>query len=735
MLSLNPLDGIMQTWLNWVIPVCKDIVVLMGIAFYILTRVTLHQSHRSDDLPGVLEFRRSFASSSFDHLLLLTAGLELFLLVLPLFIEYKRFFYQSRLLSYFPVIVWVGYAIRLVTGTDAAFWLRNMSVCLWHWYLLAAVCVIYFLFISIKDPAEFDDRRMRGNRLFDERRRQNRALAGCWIVAVTIMTLFVFIRGGASSHVGNFHTLPIALRIFYLSFWGFILLVISPFVLNWVKLVLIRHHDLKWNRLRQAVENGNLKDLQGQIQAGANPFHSSDYQPTNTPTRSSLAIVAAAHNQNHVLLYLLNDVKGVSIWETEYGTGHTALMKAIINKNQEAAQLILQKLNGWAAKLIKEFLVETKDDNGDCALMVACRYGCNVMIELLLPHYAGINLSLLQNKGRFSPITLAIQQGHPNTVEYLVEDVNESFASLKDGYGRTPLMVAAIYGQLGILKYLVEARQVEDLGFQTDGYPEDAWQKGRKGDKAIHFAAANGHLDIVKYLIETRKVPVDEPDEEGFTPLYRAIDGGQLHVVEYLVEKGADINKRVQESTDHFWTPQYWAAYNLLSRYPSQDEATRPHRERRKRIIEYLLSLPNVDTNVIVKDMTNTDSFMGKLLTENKDIYDLLSSDIEKRRVMMTTRSIVQRRGTRAQATVPDNTKAQATVSEKTDQPPPTEEQTRQAVAKWVMTGANTDMFRQLMDFFPGNSTTDFPSRRPAVSRGQKKQLAVRAKQLLPDAA
>ena len=92
MFSLNPLDGIMQTWLYWVIPGCKDIVVSLGIAFYIWMRVTLHQSNQSRDLPGVLEFRRSFASSSFDHLLLLTAGLELFLLVLPLFIEYKRFF-------------------------------------------------------------------------------------------------------------------------------------------------------------------------------------------------------------------------------------------------------------------------------------------------------------------------------------------------------------------------------------------------------------------------------------------------------------------------------------------------------------------------------------------------------------------------------------------------------------------------------------------------------------------
>lgn len=63
------------------------------------------------------------------------------------------------------------------------------------------------------------------------------------------------------------------------------------------------------------------------------------------------------------------------------------------------------------------------------------------------------------------------------------------------------------------------------------------------GDK-IHDAAQGGDLASVKALIEKNPDLIDARDAEGRTPLHWACRGVHLEVIEYLVEKGADVNAR-----------------------------------------------------------------------------------------------------------------------------------------------------------------------------------------------
>ena len=58
----------------------------------------------------------------------------------------------------------------------------------------------------------------------------------------------------------------------------------------------------------------------------------------------------------------------------------------------------------------------------------------------------------------------------------------------------------------------------------------------------LHDAANKGNLDRVKTFVE-QGVDIDECDSEGWTPLWLASFNNHRHVVKYLVEQGASVDK------------------------------------------------------------------------------------------------------------------------------------------------------------------------------------------------
>lgn len=59
----------------------------------------------------------------------------------------------------------------------------------------------------------------------------------------------------------------------------------------------------------------------------------------------------------------------------------------------------------------------------------------------------------------------------------------------------------------------------------------------------IFAAAANGDLESVKYFVTEKVVSVDtRAVGTGQTPIFQAVQGGYLNVIEYLVDAGATIN-------------------------------------------------------------------------------------------------------------------------------------------------------------------------------------------------
>ena len=106
---------------------------------------------------------------------------------------------------------------------------------------------------------------------------------------------------------------------------------------------------------------------------------------------------------------------------------------------------------------------------------------------------------------------------------------NKADLNAKGSYGYTPLMVAALTGNIEGVKLLVEA-----------GAGVDKSQKD--GQTPLWLAALNGHSDIVSFLAKkgANLNVVDENEKQ--TPLMLAADFGYLDTVKALLKAGADVN-------------------------------------------------------------------------------------------------------------------------------------------------------------------------------------------------
>jgi uncharacterized protein len=98
---------------------------------------------------------------------------------------------------------------------------------------------------------------------------------------------------------------------------------------------------------------------------------------------------------------------------------------------------------------------------------------------------------------------------------------------LANARGETALMMAALHGDLDIVKLLVaKGAEINKTGWTP-----------------LHYAATNGHLQVVKYLLENHAF-VDAMSPNKTTPLMMASRQKQVQVARLLVEEGADPTQR-----------------------------------------------------------------------------------------------------------------------------------------------------------------------------------------------
>ena len=256
------------------------------------------------------------------------------------------------------------------------------------------------------------------------------------------------------------------------------------------------------NDLFEAVENGNLTQVQSLIEEGA-----------NVNTRGYI---------NSTPLHLTSD-------------------------EEIAIFLIKEGAN-----------IEARDNDGDTPLHLAALNGYDHIIDVLIEN--GAEIHAVNNEYKFTPLHYAVNKGHAFATEALIE--NGANLNMKDVDGDTPLHLAAYRGNEEIMRLLIENGVDIDA---TNEYSftslHSAILKGngdivrflvakganlnmkdKDGDTPLHLAVIKENEDIVRLLIAHEVVDINATNDLIETPLHKAAQLGNMNVMEILIENGADEN-------------------------------------------------------------------------------------------------------------------------------------------------------------------------------------------------
>lgn len=126
--------------------------------------------------------------------------------------------------------------------------------------------------------------------------------------------------------------------------------------------------------------------------------------------------------------------------------------------------------------------------------------------------------------------------------------------------GVPPIMIAAIYGRLDTLKYLIISLPLS-ANFVLEGGKYN-------GMGLIHFASLSGSIEMMRYLLDEVQLDVNQIVEnneeqcEGINALYLAIEQGHEAMVDFLLSRGANVYTFI----DGKWLNEHLENQNMLEK-------------------------------------------------------------------------------------------------------------------------------------------------------------------------
>ena len=143
-----------------------------------------------------------------------------------------------------------------------------------------------------------------------------------------------------------------------------------------------------------------------------------------------------------------------------------------------------------------------------------------------------------------TPLHMACQAGNLHGVEILLKERNIDI-NAQDSNGDTPLHAACLHDRGRdknlIVEQLLKFEPVKSTGVKLQ------LVKNYSGHTPFHLACREGHKVVAEQLLESVKEPshlVKEEDKEGATALHIVCQKDQHEIVEFLLEKEADISAR-----------------------------------------------------------------------------------------------------------------------------------------------------------------------------------------------
>ncbi len=211
----------------------------------------------------------------------------------------------------------------------------------------------------------------------------------------------------------------------------------------------------------------------------------------------------------------------------------------IFREEPEMSKLMELIKNGSSIEIIQSNLAginfdQETDSNGDTLLMVAIEIERKDVVELLLQNNTNVNIS---KENGMTPLMIAVINGNNEILELLIRkdahSINDS-----DIYGFTALLYAIKFQYLDCVNTLI--KNGADINYLNSS-----------GTTPLLGAIQSSNIDIVNLLLNNQNIILDTPfDSSQITELMVAAALGNKRIVEALLNKGADINKKdVQRMT------------------------------------------------------------------------------------------------------------------------------------------------------------------------------------------
>ena len=176
--------------------------------------------------------------------------------------------------------------------------------------------------------------------------------------------------------------------------------------------------------------------------------------------------------------------------------------------------------------------VDSPNQQLDTALIIACRMRNFDCVKTLLE--LGADVTKRGCNGR-NALHTAAMTGDDEIFNFLLDNVIDCqwLLQAKDfsEEGNSCIHFAAIGNHVNIGR-TIRAK-----------YPEAVYALSAIKYSAIHLAAASGSLQFLQWLVDDCEVHVDDVGWLDKTPLHKAAENGHVCIAEFLITKGADLNR------------------------------------------------------------------------------------------------------------------------------------------------------------------------------------------------
>ncbi|XP_048471902.1 ankyrin repeat and death domain-containing protein 1A isoform X3 [Rhincodon typus] len=227
----------------------------------------------------------------------------------------------------------------------------------------------------------------------------------------------------------------------------------------------------------------------------------------------------AAKGNNVIRMELLLK-NGVNV-NAKNSIDQTALHWAVGAGHEEAVKFLLDH----------NASVDDQDSFGMNALLLAAWFGHLRILRTLVN--VGAKLSC-ENKNGLNLLHCAARRGHIKILEFIMEDLEDIWLDKPDNMQRTALHLAASYGNLEVVEFLIGSGCVHGL-------------KDKEQNTPLHLSARSGHVEVLQKIVETA-VDLDEKNWEGETALHLAAEEGHSNCVKVLLNGTCDVNAQTNKN-------------------------------------------------------------------------------------------------------------------------------------------------------------------------------------------